>query len=59
MITPTRGLRQGDPLSPYLFLFCEEGLDAILRRAANDGEINGFSLTFFLQMIAYCFAGQP
>ena len=44
MITPTRGLRQGDPLSPYLFLFCVEGLDAILRKAANDGEINGFSL---------------
>ena len=44
MITPTRGLRQGDPLSPYLFLFCVEGLDAILRRAANNGDINGFSL---------------
>ena len=44
MITPTRGLRQGDPLSPYLFLFCAEGLDAILRRAANDREITGFSL---------------
>ena len=44
MIYPSRGLRQGDPFSPYLFLFCAEGLNAILRKAATTGEIEGFSL---------------
>ena len=44
LILPTRGLRQGNPLSPYLFLFFAEGLNAILRSAATHGDIHGFSI---------------
>ncbi|KAA3472510.1 reverse transcriptase [Gossypium australe] len=37
----TRGLRQGDPLSLYLFLFCGEGLSALIRLAGQENRIRG------------------
>ena len=44
LITPSRGLRQGDPLSPFLFLLCTEGLHGLIKQAAAKGDITGFAL---------------
>ena len=44
LIKLSRGLRQGDPLSPYLFLFCAEGLNDLFSGAVVKGEIQGFSI---------------
>ncbi|XP_004310201.1 PREDICTED: uncharacterized protein LOC101298860 [Fragaria vesca subsp. vesca] len=42
--TPTRGLRQGDSISPYLFLLCAKGLSRMLTYAEMRGGIHGVSI---------------
>ena len=44
MIHPTRGIRQGDPLSHFLFLLCTEGLHGLIQQATMSGDIKGYSL---------------
>ena len=43
-IKPSRGIRQGDPLSPYLFLICAEGFTSLLGKAKLDRRLHGVAI---------------
>jgi hypothetical protein len=39
-----RGLRQGDPLSPFLFLLAAEGLNVMMRAMVAGNQFAGYSV---------------
>lgn len=52
-IVPKRCLRQGCPLSSYLFLLCVEHLSCLMNDAANRGLIEGLKISRYSSPISH------
>ena len=56
-ITPSQGIKQGNPLSPYMFLLCAKGLSSLIRKAVEYyiefylAQMGSVYLTSYLLMI--------
>ena len=68
-LQPLRGICQGNPLSPYLFLLCAEGFTSLLEKAKMERRTSGVSicrnapkitnLLFADDSLLFCQATQP
>ncbi|EEF35625.1 conserved hypothetical protein [Ricinus communis] len=52
---PSRGLHQGGPLSPYLFLFCAEAFASLIRKAESAWILHGVKVYRRAPSVSYLF----
>lgn len=50
---PSRGLRQGDPSSLFLFLICSEGLSSLMRLPLGQGFIRGAKASWLNPLVSH------
>ncbi|KAL8099026.1 hypothetical protein AgCh_031650 [Apium graveolens] len=43
-VVPQRGDRQGDPISPYIYILCARGLSGMIRQFEENGLIHGYKI---------------
>lgn len=54
-IKPSRGLRQGNPLSLFIFLICSEGLSAMIQKGEFDHLVKGARMYWTSPSISHLF----
>ena len=52
---PRRGLRQGNSLSPYLFIICAKGLSSLIRDKESSRHIHGCRISCGIAIISHLF----
>ena len=52
-IVQERGLRQGDPLSPFIFILCTKALVRLLNHTENQGKIMGMRVTLVCPSVSH------
>lgn len=52
-VRPQRGIRQGDPIFPYLYILCAEGLSSIIRKNEEVGLIHGCKIARGAQAVSH------
>lgn len=52
-IVPQHGIRQGDPLSPYMFIVMAKGLSALIRNYETRGLFHGVAIAMSAPRISH------
>ena len=50
---PSRGIRQGDPISPYLFVLAAEGLSCLLKSRMKSSVLKGIKVAPSAPMVGH------